>query len=76
MGGVCYNASVDDDRHMLTHVIEGKNVPGIQTWDQEKGSDNAVARLYNAHSMPRWFLIDGKGMIRARDPFGDQLIPS
>jgi hypothetical protein len=67
--------SLDESRRGLTEVVEMMKVPGIQTWD-EKGRDNPVADLYNVQRLPAWFLLDDKGVIRARDPFGEKLIPA
>ena len=65
--------SVDDQREILAEMVRSKRIPGINTWD-EGGSENPVAELYNIRSLPTWYLIDDKGVIRARDPFGDKLI--
>ncbi len=67
--------SLDDERHALTHMLEHMKIPGIHTWD-DKGRENPIAERYNVLSLPTWYLIDEKGVIRARDPFGDALIPA
>lgn len=67
--------SLDDERNALTHMLEHMKVPGIQTWD-DKGRENPIAKQYNVLRLPTWYLIDRKGVIRARDPFGDALIPA
>ena len=67
--------SLDDFREMLVSGLEQKHLPGIQTWD-ESGRENPVAELYNAQFLPTWYLIDAKGFIRARDTFGEELIPA
>ena len=67
--------SLDDAREFLVQIVEQKSIPGIHTWD-EQGRDNPIAEMYNAFSLPSWFLLDEKGVIRARDPFGDKLIPA
>lgn len=66
--------SLDDDRHELVSVIKGARVPGIQTWESNGWDENPVRKLYNVQNMPTWYLIDTKGVIRARDPFGKELI--
>ncbi len=67
--------SIDDIRQAVINLMTTMNPPGIQTWD-EKGSENPIARLYNVQRLPTWFLLDEKGVIRARDPFGEKLIPA
>jgi len=67
--------SLDDFEEMLTATIEHNKLPGVHTWE-EAGRENAVATLYNAQVLPTWYLIDDKGVIRARDTFGDALIPA
>ncbi len=67
--------SLDDDKRGVVDFVKESGFPGIHTWD-EKGSDNPVSELYRAEFLPTWYLIDGKGIIRARDPFHDKLIPA
>lgn len=69
------SVSLDDLRELLVHVVEEKKVPGVQTWGKS-GRENPIAELYNAYSLPSWFLLDEKGVIRARDSFDDALIPA
>lgn len=59
--------SLDYSKEPLMRMLKANNVPGIHTWD-EAGVDNPVGQLYNANSLPTWYLIDAKGVIRARDP--------
>jgi len=65
--------SVDDERSELVRLLENKKPPGIHTWDA-KGRENPVAELYNVYGLPTWYVIDGKGIIRHRDPDPDQLV--
>lgn len=65
--------SVDEDRGALEAVVKSKKAPGIQTWS-EKGGENPAARLYNVRGLPTWYLIDQKGVIRRRDPAGEELV--
>ncbi len=67
--------SMDDESSEAKFAVETRKLPGIHTWD-EKGWDNPLAKLYNIQNIPGWYLIDAKGRIRARDPFGDDLIPA
>jgi thiol-disulfide isomerase/thioredoxin len=67
--------SLDDTRSSLTMLLNALDPPGIQTWD-EAGRKNPVALMYNAQVLPTWYLIDADGVIRARDPFGDKLLPA
>ncbi len=69
------SVSLDDLREMLVHVVEEKKVPGVQTWEKS-GRENPIAEMYNANGLPSWFLLDEKGVIRARDSFDDALIPA
>lgn len=68
--------SLDDDRDALVDMIKRAKVPGLHTWVPIEWDDHPVRQLYNVQSMPSWFLIDAKGVIRARDPFGKELIPA
>ena len=68
--------SLDDDRHELVNVIKGAKVPGIHTWESIGWDENPVRKLYNVQNMPTWYLIDTKGVIRARDSFDEALIPA
>lgn len=69
------SVSLDDLRELLAHMVEKKKVPGVQTWEKS-GRENPIAEMYNAYGLPSWFLLDEKGVIRARDPFDDALIPA
>ncbi|MCP4643098.1 MAG: hypothetical protein GY851_21810, partial [bacterium] len=42
----------------------------------EAGWEHSSAIQYNLQDIPTWHLIDAEGVIRARDPFGDKLIPA
>lgn len=67
--------SLDDERDILAHMLENKKVPGIHTWD-DKGRENPIAEQYNVLDLPVWYLLDDKGVIRARDPFEGKLVPA
>lgn len=67
--------SLDDARQGVVDFVKESGFPGIHTW-HEKGPDNPVSELYRAEFLPTWYLIDGNGIIRARDPFHDKLIPA
>ncbi len=67
--------SCDDDRAALTNMLKLRDPPGIQTWSK-KGPANPNAELYNVQGYPTWYLVDAGGVIRARDAFGDALIPA
>lgn len=64
--------SLDYTKAPLMQMLSSSDVPGIHTWD-EAGIDNPVGLLYNANSLPTWYLIDAKGVIRARDPSAKDL---
>ena len=67
--------SLDDTTAEVVGVVEALEFPGLHTWD-EKGRENPVAKQYNVQNLPTWYLIDSKGVIRARDPFGEKLVPA
>ena len=67
--------SLDDDRQAALRTIVRLRAPGIHTWDAA-GSENPIAKLYNVHSLPTWYLVDKNGIIRARDPHGEKLVPA
>ncbi len=68
--------SLDDDGASLVDVVKRQGVPGIHTWEPIGWDDNPVRILYNVQNMPTWYLIDTKGVIRARDAFGATLVPA
>ncbi len=68
--------SLDDERGALVDMVKRAKVPGVHTWVPIEWDDHPVRRLYNVQSMPTWFLIDATGVIRARNPFGKELIPA
>ncbi len=67
--------SLDDHRDILAYMLKNKKVPGIHTWD-DKGRENPIAEQYNVLDLPVWYLLDDKGVIRARDPFEEKLVPA
>lgn len=69
------SVSLDDDVSDAKTLVTDMKFPGIHTWElvEEK---HPVAEKFNVQSMPTWYLIDGLGVIRARDPQGDKLIPA
>jgi hypothetical protein len=64
---VILTVSLDDDLEALKNVLKSLNPPGTHTWDQS-GSDNPVGELYNIQALPTSYLMDPKGVIRAKDP--------
>lgn len=67
--------SLDGTKGEVASFVEQSGFPGIHTW-HESGPDNPVSELYHAEFLPTWYLIDGNGTIRARDPFHDKLVPA
>jgi len=67
--------SLNDTKREVKEFVKQAEFPGIHTWD-EKGPDNPASVLYNAEMLPTWYLVDAKGIIRARDPFHEKLIPA
>jgi len=66
------NVSLDEDESGLKAFVRKAEMPGVHTWEWKDGG-NPVARQYNVFGLPAWFLIDDKGVIRARNPFGEKL---
>lgn len=69
------SVSLDDAVSDASSMVTDMKFPGIHTWEliEEK---HPVAEKYNVQGLPTWYLIDGLGVIRARDPQGDKLIPA
>lgn len=67
--------SADDHREALESLLKTIKIPGIQTWDL-KDDKYPIVELYNIQGFPTWYLLDANGVIRARDPLGDALIPA
>ena len=67
--------SLDDTVAEAVEMVKTMDIPGVHTWNGE-GDNNPVVDLYNVQGLPTWYLIDDKGVIRARDPLGDRLIPA
>ena len=65
--------SLDDERAGLDYLLKQLDVPGIHTWEPIGWDENPVRILYNVQSMPTWYLLDAKGVIRARNPDGKEL---
>lgn len=69
------NVSLDHTKGEAQSAIAAMNMPGVATWyfvDER----NPAAELYNVYKLPAWFLLDAQGVIRAKDPFGEKLIPA
>lgn len=64
--------SVDEERIMLENTLEKYNPPGMQAWEP-KASENPPSEIYNVHGLPSWYLLDGQGVIRAKNFPPDQL---
>jgi peroxiredoxin len=67
------NVSLDEDLDQLKSALRRIPLPGVHTWEYD-GQEHPVARQYNVFGLPAWFLIDDKGVIRDRNPFGEKLI--
>jgi len=67
--------SLNDTREEVVGFVRESGFPGIHTWN-ENGPDNPASVLYNAEILPTWYLVDDRGIIRARDPFHEKLIPA
>jgi thiol-disulfide isomerase/thioredoxin len=67
--------SCDDQRSTALRMVKHWSPPGIQTWT-EGGRENRVALLYNVRMFPTWYVLDADGVIRAKDPFGANLVPA
>lgn len=69
------SVSLDDTVTDALSMVTDMKFPGIHTWKLVEEL-HPVAEQYNVQSMPTWYLIDGKGVIRARDPQGEKLMPA
>ena len=67
------NVSLDEDRLSPLATVKNLKMPGLHTWELVDGL-NPVARKYNVYGLPARFLIDDRGVIRSREPFGDSLV--
>ncbi len=67
--------SADDHREAIDSLLKTIKIPGIQTWDMTDDK-YPLLELYNIQGFPTWYLLDANGVIRARDPLGDGLIPA
>jgi len=72
---VMLTVSMDEAKESAEVLLRALVPPGVHTWELKDGA-NPVAQLYNVRVLPAWFLIDGDGIIRARNPFGDKLLPA
>ncbi len=68
--------SLDDNRDALAAFVKRMGAPGLQTWSDSGWEDNPACQAYNVQNLPTWFLIDPKGLIHTRDPFGHKLMPA
>jgi len=72
---VVLGLSADEQKEAIVKFSKTRKVPGIQTWDKTEGRF-PVFEQFNVQGLPTWFLVDAKGTIRAKDPFGRELIPA
>ena len=57
----------DPDREKLKPVLEEHKITWRSFWDGDKGPEGPIATEWNLTSLPRTFIIDHTGVIRAYD---------
>ncbi|MBI1826704.1 MAG: redoxin domain-containing protein [Planctomycetes bacterium] len=67
--------SLDDFREVLEDAVRSRGLPGTQTWDPA-GRENPIAEMYNVQNVPVWYVIDDKGVIRAKSTVNRELSES
>ncbi len=70
---VILSVSLDESGDMAKRLVKRMKAPGIHTWDIKDG-ENPVGVMYNVRQLPTWYLLDQKGIIRARDPETEKLV--
>ena len=64
--------SLDSDRNQLVNFTQKSNMPWPQYFDGQ-GWNNKLAKKYNVRSIPATYLLDGRGVIIAKDLRGSAL---
>jgi peroxiredoxin len=64
--------SLDDDHEKLSAFTKKMNMPWLQFFDGQ-GWSNKLAVKYGIEAIPATFLLDGNGMIIAKDLRGEEL---
>jgi peroxiredoxin len=67
--------ALDDHADHFADTARDIGMPGVLI-KPESGFEHPAARLYNVQSLPTWYLVDAGGVIRARDPIEDKLMPA
>ncbi len=72
-GFTVYSVSLDDDRDAWTGAIEKDNLEWTSHVSDLQGWNSEAASIYGVNSIPASFLIDGDGVIIAKNPRGEAL---
>jgi len=61
----------DPDRERIREIVAEKGLAWRSWWDG--GTDGPIATRWNVRGWPTVYIIDHEGVIRSRDPYGDQI---
>jgi len=61
----------DPDRERLREIVKEKRLTWRSWWDG--GTDGPIASRWNVRGWPTVYIIDHEGVIRARDPYGEEI---
>jgi hypothetical protein len=61
----------DGDREKIKKVVKEQNLSWRSWWDG--GTDGPISRRWNVRGWPTVYIIDHEGVIRHRDPHGEQI---
>ncbi len=61
----------DPDRDRIGEIVREKNLTWRNWWDQS--TSGPIATRWNVRGWPTVYIIDHKGVIRYRDPYGDEI---
>jgi hypothetical protein len=61
----------DPDRDRIREIVKEKALTWRSWWDG--GTDGPIATRWNVRGWPTVYIIDHEGVIRARDPHGEQI---
>jgi thiol-disulfide isomerase/thioredoxin len=63
----------DDDRAKAKEVMEKEKMTWPSFWNGDKGPDGPLSRAWNVRGWPTIYVLDAKGVIRAKDLRGKEL---
>ncbi|QDV39167.1 TlpA family protein disulfide reductase [Tautonia plasticadhaerens] len=62
--------SADQEKELLTDFLADEEMPWTHWWD---GPDGGIIDAFDVYQYPTIFVLDGQGVIRAKDVRGEQL---